>query len=34
MTTVAAIIGGSAIGVLYHTAFEQQRARLVETAES
>ena len=34
MTVVATVIGGVAIGVLYDTTFEQQSARLTETAES
>ncbi|RKZ41402.1 MAG: hypothetical protein DRQ49_05180 [Gammaproteobacteria bacterium] len=34
MTSVALIIGGVAIGILYNTAFEQKRADLIETAKS
>ncbi len=34
MTAVAAGIGVSAISILYNTAFEEDRARLVETAQS
>jgi len=34
MTVVAASVGASALAILYETAFEQQRQRLVETAKS
>ncbi len=34
MTSVALIIGSVAIGILYHTAFEQKRADLITTAQS
>jgi len=34
MMIVAASVGTSALAILYETAFEQQRQRLVETAES
>jgi PAS domain S-box-containing protein len=34
MTVVATSVGASALAILYETAFEQQRQRLVETAKS
>ena len=34
MTAVAIVIGGTAFGSLYHTAFEEQRARLETLADS
>ncbi len=34
MVTVSLVVGGIAIYVLYMTAFEEERARLVETAQS
>ncbi len=34
MTAVSLVVAGITIGLLYHTAFEEERARLVETAQS
>ncbi|MDP6176088.1 MAG: hypothetical protein QGF09_18160, partial [Rhodospirillales bacterium] len=34
MTLIAAIVSGSAIGILYFTAFEERRADLIRMAQS
>ena len=34
MSVIVLVVESIAVGILYHTAFEEERARLVETAKS